>query len=121
MTSPIEALVILSSYTQNLELDSTNCLVARLSDSFATPWTVTQQNSLSVGYSRQEYWSELPCPPPGDLPDLGTKREPLTNPAQVGSFPQAPPRKSLQPPLQRCTMRRLRMRKHRSAEVLSKE
>ena len=71
MTSPIEALVILSSYTQNLELDSTNCLVARLSDSFATPWTVTQQNSLSVGYSRQEYWSELPCPPPGDLPDPG--------------------------------------------------
>ena len=73
MTSPIEALVILSSYTQNLELDSTNCLVARLSDSFATPWTVTQQNSLSVGYSRQEYWSELPCPPTGDLPNPGVK------------------------------------------------
>ena len=34
---------------------------------FATPWTVAHQAPLSVGFSRQEYWSGLPFPPPGDL------------------------------------------------------
>ena len=38
---------------------------------FATLWTVPHQASLSVGFSRQEYWSGLPGPPPGDLPDPG--------------------------------------------------
>ena len=42
-----------------------------VSDSFATPWTVFRQAPLSIGFSRQEYWSGLPFPPPGDLPDLG--------------------------------------------------
>ena len=42
-----------------------------MSDSFATPWTVACQASLSMGFSRQEYWSGLPFPPPGDLPDPG--------------------------------------------------
>ena len=36
---------------------------------FATPWTVARQAPLSMGFSRQEYWSGLPCPPPGDLPN----------------------------------------------------
>ena len=36
---------------------------------FVTPWTVAHQASLSKGFSRQKYWSELPCPPPGYLPD----------------------------------------------------
>ena len=36
-----------------------------------TPWTVARQAPLSVGFSRQESWSGLPCPPPGDLPDPG--------------------------------------------------
>ena len=40
---------------------------------FATPWTVTCQAPLSMGFSRQEYWSGLPCPSPGDLPDPGIK------------------------------------------------
>ena len=35
---------------------------------FATPWTVAHQAPLSVGFSRQEYWSGLPCPSPGNLP-----------------------------------------------------
>ena len=35
----------------------------------ATLWTVACQVSLSMGFSRKEYWSGLPCPPPGDLPD----------------------------------------------------
>ena len=36
-----------------------------------TPWTVARQASLSMGFSRQEHWSGLPCLPPGDLPDPG--------------------------------------------------
>ena len=36
-----------------------------------TPWTVACQTPLSIGFSRQVYWSELPCPPPGDLHDPG--------------------------------------------------
>ena len=39
----------------------------------ATLWTVACQSSLSMGFSRQEYWTGLPCPPPGNLPDLGTE------------------------------------------------
>ena len=42
----------------------------RVSDS-ATLWTVARQAPLSMGFSRQEYWSGLPFPPPGDLPDPG--------------------------------------------------
>ena len=38
---------------------------------FGTLWTVARQTPLSMGFSRQEYWSGLPCPPPGDLPDPG--------------------------------------------------
>ena len=37
---------------------------------FGTPWTVPHRAPLSVGFSSQEYWSGLPCPPPGDLSDL---------------------------------------------------
>ena len=40
---------------------------------FATPWTVGHQAPLSMGFPRQEYWSELPFPSPGDLPDPGIK------------------------------------------------
>ena len=40
---------------------------------FVTPWTVVSQAPLSMRFSKPEYWSELPCPYPGDLPDLGTK------------------------------------------------
>ena len=40
---------------------------------FATPWTVAHQVHQSMGFSRQEYWSGLPFPPPGDLPDPGVK------------------------------------------------
>ena len=38
---------------------------------FAAPWTVAHQAPLSMGFHRQEYWSGLPCPPPGNLPDPG--------------------------------------------------
>ena len=42
-----------------------------VSDTFVTPWTVAHQAPLSTGFPRQEYWSGLPFPPPGDLPDPG--------------------------------------------------
>ena len=38
---------------------------------YVTPWTVARQAPLSMGFSRQEQWSGLPCPPPGGLPDPG--------------------------------------------------
>ena len=36
---------------------------------FVTLWNVVRKAPLSIGFSRQEFWSGLPCPPPGDLPD----------------------------------------------------
>ena len=58
---------------------------------FATPWTLACQAPLSMGFPRQEYWSMLPFPPPGDLPDPGT--EPLS-PALAGRlFIPEPPGK----------------------------
>ena len=54
-------------------------------DSSATPWTVALQAPLSMGFSRQEYWSGLPFPSPGDLPNPGIEAE---SPAlQTGSLP----------------------------------
>ena len=54
---------------------------------FPIPWTVTLQAPPSVGFSRQEYRSGLPCPPPGDLPNPGIKPESPTAPAmQAGSL-----------------------------------
>ena len=48
------------------------CACSIVSDS-ATPWTIALQVSLSMRFPRQEYWSGLPFPPPGDLPDPGIK------------------------------------------------
>ena len=53
---------------------------------FVTLWTVAHQAPLSMGFSRQEYWNELPCPPPGDLPNPGIKPESLKSPALAGGF-----------------------------------
>ena len=50
---------------------------------FATPWTVTCQPPQSMAFSRQEYWSGLPVPAPGDLPDPRTERE---SPELAGGF-----------------------------------
>ena len=54
-----------------------------MSNSFATPWTVACQAPLSMGFPRQENWSELPFPLPGYRPDPGM--EP-TSPALAGDF-----------------------------------
>ena len=48
---------------------------------FATLWTVSCQALLSIGFFRQEYWSGLPCPPPGDLPNPGTEPTSPVSPA----------------------------------------
>ena len=53
---------------------------------FVTLWTAARQVSLSMGFSRQEYWSGLPCPPPGDLPNPGIKPTSLMSPALAGKF-----------------------------------
>ena len=46
------------------------------------PWTVAHQAPLSMGFSRQEYWSGLPCPSPGDRPELTS----LMSPVLTGGF-----------------------------------
>ena len=53
---------------------------------FATLWSVALQAPLSMGFSRQEYWSGWPCPPPGDLPDAGTELASLLSLALAGNF-----------------------------------
>ena len=63
-----------------------------------TPWTVAHQAPPSMGFSRQGYWSGLPFPSPGDLPDPGI--EPRSPTLQADSLPSEPPRKLSQ------TMRR---------------
>ena len=53
---------------------------------FVTPWTVARQASLSIGFSRQEYWSGLPFPPPRNLPHPGTEPTSPSSPALAGGF-----------------------------------
>ena len=60
-----------------------SCLV--MSDS-ATLWTVARQAPQSIGFSRQEYCSGLPFPPPGDLPNTGIQPGSLVCPALAGRF-----------------------------------
>ena len=64
------------------------CVLSRFSPVllFATPWTVALQAPLHMGFSRQENWSGLPCPPPGDLPDPGIETVSLTPPALADRF-----------------------------------
>ena len=50
-------------------------LVVQSCPTLVTPWTVACQAPLSIGFSRQKYWSGLPFPSPGDLPDPGTEPE----------------------------------------------
>ena len=62
---------------------------------FVTPQTVACQAPLSMGFPRQEYWSRLPFPPPGDLPDPRIKPESPAAPALAGGFfTPEPPGKS---------------------------
>ena len=58
---------------------------------FATPWTVAYQASPSMGFSRQEHWSGLPFPSPGDLPDPGI--EPVSPALEADALTSEPPGK----------------------------
>ena len=51
-----------------------------------TIWTIALQALLSKGFSKQEYWSGLPCPPLGDLADTGIEPVSLTSTALIGRF-----------------------------------
>ena len=53
---------------------------------FTTPWTIACLAPLSVGFSKQEYWRRLPCPPPRDLTDPGIEPVSLTSSALAGGF-----------------------------------
>ena len=53
---------------------------------FATLWTIACQAPRSMGFSRRRYWSGLPCPPPGHLPDPGIKPTSLKSPALAGEL-----------------------------------
>ena len=66
-------------------------LVAKSCLTLATLWTVAHQASLSIGFSREEYWSGLPFPSPGDLPDPGI--EPGSLALQADSLPTELPGK----------------------------
>ena len=69
------------------------CVCSAVSDA-ATAWTVTvAQAPLSMGFFRQESWSGLPFPTPGDLPDPGIKHSTPVSAALSDEFFPAPPRK----------------------------
>ena len=64
------------------------CTLSRFShvQLFETPWTIARQAPLTMGFSRQEYWSGLPSPPPGDLPTPGIEPASLSSSAVAGRF-----------------------------------
>ena len=72
---------------------SLNACMLSHSPLFATPWTIVPQAPLSMGFSRQEYWSGMPPPPPGDLADTGIRP---ASPALTGRF------FTTEPPGKRC-------------------
>ena len=74
-----------------------------MSDSFVTPWTVAHQVPLSIGFSRQENWSGLPFPSPGDLPNPGIESVPPT--LAVRFFTPEPPEKPFES-IQNCIITR---------------
>ena len=72
-------------------LQFTHCIVFMLNHLchvwlFVTPWTVAHQGPLSMGFTRQEYWSGLLCTPPGYLPDQGIEPVSLTSPVLADRF-----------------------------------
>ena len=76
-------LVGLSPYPIGSDAGCVLCYRIRL---FTTPWTVALQAPLSVGFSRQKYWSGLQCLPPGDLPNPGIEPESLMSLVLAGEF-----------------------------------
>ena len=75
---------ILSHLISNSSAAAAAAKLLQSCPTLATPWTIARQVPLSMGFSRQEYWSGLPFPPLGDLPNPGIKPRSLT--LQVDSF-----------------------------------
>ena len=73
--------------SQRLFLATCVCVLCLVMWDSVTPWTVACQAPLSMGFSRQEYWSKLPCLPPSrDLPNPGIKSASLKSSASAGGF-----------------------------------
>ena len=74
--------------TKGVEKTEYACMLSHFSrvQLFVTLQTVACRAPLSMGFSRQEYWSGLPCPPPGDLPNPGIGPTSLMSPALAGGF-----------------------------------
>ena len=68
-----------------MSINGSACLLSHVRF-FAAPWTVACQGPLSMGFSRQEYWSGLPFPPPWDLPGPGTEATSPVSPALQADF-----------------------------------
>ena len=62
------------------------CSVTSVMSGPVTPWILAHQALLSIGFSRKEYWSGLPCPPPGDLSDPRIEHTSLMSPSLAGGF-----------------------------------
>ena len=77
---------LLSSFWQFLMKSEGKVSVVQMSSDSATAWTVARQVLLSMGFSSQEYWSGLPCPSPGALPNPGIEPLFLTIPALAAGF-----------------------------------
>ena len=79
------------NWETGIHIHTVLCVSHSAVSDFVTPWTVAHQAPLSLGFSRQEYWSGLPRPPPGDLPSPGI--EPRSPALQADSLPSEPPGK----------------------------
>ena len=77
---------ILSHTCSIVSFDMCVCYVPSVMSDFVALRTVAHQAPLSLGFSRQEYWSRLPCPAPGGLPDPGTESMSLISPALAAGF-----------------------------------
>ena len=78
--------------TVSLRYSLKSCCVISLVQLFVTPWAVARQAPLSMEFSRQECWSGLPFPFPGDLPDPEIKPASFASPALAGRFFTTEPR-----------------------------
>ena len=93
------------------------CSVTSLVSDSGTPWTVAHQAPLSMEFSRQKYWSGLPCPPPEDLPDPGIEPTfPTTLELLTGSLSTELPRK----PGTQCTQIQMIVLVYTSWVILAK-
>ena len=88
MRCPNACIQFLSSPRTRAWVYAHACTQSRLS---ATPWTVACPAPLSTEFSRQEYWSGLPFPSPGDLPKPGMEPTSLASPALAEGFSSSPP------------------------------